>query len=125
MWNLKTLTKVDILRTIFWLTKTDRLSLDLTVSREQEAWNAVTDTYKIDNFSFDNTLNSNVWLDLLVWIQSKVAYDWNIASIQTNITNAWRFFRFKYSSSNRFIMWLNYLMHESSKPYVNDILTSN
>jgi hypothetical protein len=64
-------------------------------------------------------------LDELPWQEIQEVYEWNIASIQTQIERAWRFMRFQYKSENRFIIGNTYLLTKASKPYVNDILTSN
>lgn len=111
IWNLIKYTKVDILRTIFGLTKSERLDVVLTAEREENQ-EVLTTTYNLKDYDFDTDIETD-------------PYTWNIASIQTDIYRSGKYLRFKYESSNRFIIWNSYLLHKESKPYVNNILTSN
>jgi hypothetical protein len=125
IWNLINLTKVDIMRTIFGLNHQDNLDITLIIEREEEAGNLETETHTLNNYYFDTMLDPEPDLDELPWQEIQEVYEWNIASIQTQIERAWRFMRFQYKSENRFIIGNTYLLTKASKPYVNDILTSN
>ena len=125
IWNLIKFTKVNILRTIFGLTKEDRLDVTLTIEREEAAWVMHTTTHNLKDYQFDVSLDPAPDWDELLWYEEQIPYNWNLASLQTWLKLCWRFNRFKYKSETRFIMWPNYLLSDQSKPFVNDILTSN
>jgi hypothetical protein len=124
-WNLIKLTQTSILRTIFGLTKTDRLDVKLTVEREEASWSMITTEHLLNNYSFDTMLDPAPDWDELIWYEEQAMYNGNLASIQTDIYTAWRYTRFKLESETRFIMSSNYLIIRDMKAIINDILTSN
>ena len=118
--------KPVILRTIFWLT--DNL-FKVNLKIEFEIWAKLDIIEKeLSNFDFDNRLSETLTWDELLEEEApeeQITYDWSIASIQSNILKVWRFIRFKYYSSERFMIWNSYIIADESKTFINEPLLTN
>lgn len=118
--------KPYILRTIFWLV--DNL-FKVNLNIEFELWGKIYIIDKaLENFDFDNRLSETLTWDELLEDETNnesQVYNWTIVSIQSNIMKLWRFIRFKYSSSERFMIGNSYIISDEAKTYINEPLLTN
>jgi hypothetical protein len=125
-----------MVRTIFWMLPNwlvdvlePKWEFDVTLDITTDLWAKLnTYTKPLSDFKFDTRLlaptgDEELWLDgtLMTWAD----YTGNVASIQTPIYKTWRYIYFKYTSSNRFIIWHSYVFVEKTKPFINELDLNN
>jgi len=112
------------IRTLFWLTWTDRINLNLDISYQM--WAMLNNLQlKYSNYYFDTNLDWSAEIDNLLWQEENNVYNWNTTSLQNKILRTWRYFLWTFNSTTRFILWPSYIQAKISKPYINEILQSN
>lgn len=112
------------IRTLFWLTGTDRIKLDLDFSYGLWAnLNSLNIPY--DNYYFDTNLDGGAEIDNLLWAEESNLYTGNTVSLQNKIMRTGRYFLGTFNSTTRFILGPSYVYTKTSKFYINEILQSN
>lgn len=118
--------KPYILRTLFWLIDS-KLDVELYIVWELW-WKLIKDYKRLNNFVFDNRLNTTTTLDPLIDQDTSIytnEYDWNIAMIQSRLLKQWRYIKIKYISNNRYVIWSSYVIADKHKTYINEPLLTN
>jgi len=119
--------KPYIIRTMFWLVENlFNVKLDI----EFEIWWIIKKLNKVlSSFDFDNRLSETLTGDEVIWWDKvpneQIEYNGNIVSIQSTILYTGRFIRFKYSGTNRFMIWDSFILTDRTKLFINEPLLTN
>ena len=119
--------KPYIIRTMFWLVENlFNVKLDI----EFEIWWTIKKLNKIlSSFDFDNRLSETLTWDEVIWWDEvpneQIEYNGNIVSIQSTLLYTGRFIRFKYSGTNRFMIWDSFILTDRTKLFINEPLLTN
>lgn len=88
-------------------------------------WKIKNEIKDLKDYKFDLRLSNISAIDDLIWwgdpIENAILYNGNVVSIQTWIYKTWRYIYFRYTSSNRFIVWHSYVFMDKTKPFINEL----